>query len=131
MDVREILPVQREDHPAVKQWIINMNASVTIKRAGILAASGRANSGHIHGSISAIIDNRDREAFTGNIVEWIDRVREGLLTFAVALYDDMYHQSGVIFQGQMSLPTVLVKIGSYTVLQQPMPETEEVDWVVL
>ena len=77
MDVREIPPVQREDHPAVKDWIINTNASVTIKKAGILAASGSANSRHIHGSIAAIVDNRDRETFTGNIVDWVGRVREG------------------------------------------------------
>ena len=94
-------------------------------------ASGSANSRYIHGSIAAIVDNRNRETFTGNIVDWVDSVREGLLTFAVALYDDMYHQSGVILQGKIASPIVLVRIGSYTVLEQPMPVTEEVDWVVL
>ena len=133
MDVREIPPLQREDHPAVKDWIINANASVTIKKAGILVASGSVNSRYIHSSIAAIVNNRNRETFTGNIVEWVDTVREGLLTFAVALYDDMYHQSGVILQGKIASPMVLVKIGSYTVFEHPipMPVTEEVDWVVL
>jgi len=130
--------ISSKDHPAVRTWTINADTSVTMKQAGIIAASDRTYSGKIVSTvmIGNIGKKVNKEYFDGDIRDWFQQIDKCLSTYAVMLFEDALYQFGIILQGhqkQFSLTSTkrLVKTGTFFTHLQPTPEAEDVNWVVL
>ena len=129
------MPIQHrytpEDHPAVKTWTIKQDASVDIKRAGIVASTEFSSPN----DSPMLIDIMKRGSIAQNcpFSEWAKDLPEGVCAYAVSLLRDSQRQYGLILQGyrRMWFSTQrLVKIGTFILPGTDLPLTTGVDWVV-
>lgn len=122
--------LRQVDHPSVAGWIINLDGSVSIRSAGILASTHER---HRDGIVVTISIPQWYDNKVCNINEWMDGVSSKYDVWAISMFTDAVHH-GLILSGLKS-PTSkgkLWKIGRFWVIDIPdMPKTTEVNWTVV
>lgn len=137
--------IDRHDHEAVSTWNIRQDGSVSISLVGLAAISNESHWSEPVGGILSwkISKPQERESLhevllrTRYSYDWRETLREiaGLNTIvAVALYEDVGHQHGLLLQ---KLPyswfgkEYFVSCGNYVSMNNSRPLSQKVNWKVL
>ncbi|OHF00812.1 hypothetical protein CORC01_03886 [Colletotrichum orchidophilum] len=135
--------IDRRDHEAVADWMVNEDGSVSMPSAGIaMTSDDEPGTRKLSGTINCVLAQTDAE---GKLEMYTSVVKDMLSTlkdlsyssrriYAVALYQDMSFLHGVLLEKvPLSIfgKHYLNKIGSFVLTDMSLPPTSKVDWKVL
>lgn len=129
--IKEQQSLARTDHPSVSTWIINVDGSVSIGSAGILASSRERSPKEIIVSI-----NHFTQAYykTCGLNEWLDSMPDEYDIWAISMYRDAAFHHGLILAGKKSQSPCsrLWRVGAFNTSENPtMSNSTIVNWTVV
>lgn len=130
------------EHPALQSWVIEPTGCVRISQVGLVASSDPALKSKLpwHSNLKCTIlapsaegDKMRLQADdNSDLLDWVNLYSPQSANFAVCVRYSSYMSSGILFTAVQ--PGVVAKVGLYIEMKTPdyeMPETQNVDWVVL
>ncbi|KXH40254.1 hypothetical protein CSIM01_06431 [Colletotrichum simmondsii] len=137
--------LDRQDHETVADWLVNEDASVSMRAVGIvLTSDDKPGPRKLSGSIDCFLPQDDVKAdmeskrYTANVQDMLATLKDlsngSRRIYAVALYEDLGLVHGVLLEKlplSMFGKHYLNKIGQFFLKNESLPPTSKVDWKVL
>ena len=132
--------IDRMDHESVSSWTVNENGSVAMRSVGVVMTSQDELTAHKVGGLvhcAPVEDSgkRQKAQRTGDMLETLKSLMYGSrCIYAVALYEDCLLLHGVLLELlplSMFNKQYLVKIGTFIMVETPLPTPKDVNWEVL
>ncbi|KAK1675986.1 hypothetical protein BDP55DRAFT_118276 [Colletotrichum godetiae] len=135
--------IDRQDHETVAGWLVNEDASVSMRGVGIaLTSDDKPGSRQLSGSIDCFLPRDDEkvkpERYTANVKDVLATLKDlshgSRRIYAVALYQDLGVLHGVLLEKlplSMFGKHYLNKIGQFLLKEASLPPPSKVDWKVL
>ncbi|KAL8785649.1 MAG: hypothetical protein Q9195_008546 [Heterodermia aff. obscurata] len=122
-----------DDHPAASSWRINVDGSVSIISAGILASSNISTGMNLKMCITIMSPKSEPQICS--FQEWVSRLPKNRVVYAVSLLRDANFQHGIILQS-VSKKTVfllesVVRIDIFHTRTMDFPKTSFVNWLAI
>ena len=118
-----------DDHPAVNTWTIQLDGSVEIRQAGILASTDIDRSDE---SYLRVFDSK-KDGTPVRFIDLVNNLPKGMCMFAVSLFKSSGWQKGVLLRGHrkhlFSSILRLVKSGTFVIPDFVFPPTTTVNWL--